>query len=208
MKKLYFFTMLSIMLLAVTGATAQKKTKFKAADLKGIWQLCHYVSESPDIPGALKPSNTFKVLSDDGQIVNFTIIPGADAIITGYGTYKQLTDDSYKESIEKNIHLPMLDNQDNILEFEIKDNEMPSSSCRLILLPSAKVTKFTKSSIKGYTSNPDLLSVCRPKYSTSLRRLWLRRNRPWHIGAVLFRLRSGIPKRVLFPHNRPVCAGA
>ena len=65
MKKLYFFTMLSIMLLAVTGATAQKKTKFKAADLKGIWQLCHYVSESPDVPGALKPSNTFKVLSDD-----------------------------------------------------------------------------------------------------------------------------------------------
>ena len=55
MKKLYFFTMLSIMLLAVTGATAQKKTKFKAADLKGIWQLCHYVSESPDVPGALKP---------------------------------------------------------------------------------------------------------------------------------------------------------
>ena len=37
MKKLYFFTMLSIMLLAVTGATAQKKTKFKPADLKGIW---------------------------------------------------------------------------------------------------------------------------------------------------------------------------
>ncbi len=61
MKKLYFFTMLSIMLLAVTGATAQKKTKFKAADLKGIWQLCHYVSESPDVPGALKPSNNGKV---------------------------------------------------------------------------------------------------------------------------------------------------
>ena len=35
MKKLYFFTMLSIMLLAVTGAMAQKKTKFKAADLRG-----------------------------------------------------------------------------------------------------------------------------------------------------------------------------
>ena len=75
----------------------------------------------PMFRDALKPSNTFKVLSDDGRIVNFTIIPGSDAIITGYGTYKQLTDDSYKESIEKNIHLPMLDNQDNILEFEIKD---------------------------------------------------------------------------------------
>ena len=108
MKKLYFFTMLSIMLLAVTGAMAQKKTKFQLADLKGIWQLCHYVSESPDVPG---------------RIVNFTIIPGSDAIITGYGTWKQLTDDSYKESIEKNIHLPMLDNQDNILQFEIKDKD-------------------------------------------------------------------------------------
>ena len=40
-----------------------------------------------------------------------------------YGTWKQLTGDSYKESIEKNIHLPMLDNQDNILEFEIKDGD-------------------------------------------------------------------------------------
>ncbi len=100
MKKLYFFTMLSIMLLAVTGAMAQKKTKFKAAELKGIWQLCHYVSESPDVPGELKPSNTFKVLSDDGRIVNFTVIPGSSAIITGYGTWKLLTDDSYKESIE------------------------------------------------------------------------------------------------------------
>ena len=121
MKKLYFFTMLSIMLLAVTGAMAQKKTKFKVAELKGIWQLCHYVSESPDVPGELKPSNTFKVLSDDGRIVNFTIIPGSSAIVTGYGSWKQLTDDSYRESIEKNIHLPMLDNQDNILEFEIKE---------------------------------------------------------------------------------------
>lgn len=113
--------MLSMMLLAVTDATAQKNTKFKPAELKGIWQLCHYVSESSDVPGALKPSNTFKVLSNDSVIVNFTIIPGSDAIITGYGTYVQLTDSTYKESIEKNIHLPMLDNKDNILHFEIKD---------------------------------------------------------------------------------------
>ena len=122
MKKLYFFTVLAVMLMAVTGAMAQKKTKFKPAELKGIWQLCHYVSESPDVAGYLKPSNTFKVLSDDGRIVNFTLIPGSDAIITGYGTWKQLTNNSYKESIEKNIHLPMLDNKDNVLEFVIKDN--------------------------------------------------------------------------------------
>ena len=118
MKKSYFFTMLAAVLLAVTGVRAQDKAAFEPAHLEGIWQLCHYVSEVPDVPGVLKPSNTFKVLSDDGRIVNFTIIPGQSAIITGYGTYKQVTGSSYKESIEKNIHLPMLDNKDNILEFE------------------------------------------------------------------------------------------
>ena len=96
MKKLYFFAMLTAMLLVATGTMAQKKAKFQPANLKGIWQLCHYVSEVPDVPGALRPSNTFKVLSDD----------------------------SYKESIEKNIHLPMLDNKDNILEFELENDEL------------------------------------------------------------------------------------
>lgn len=122
MNKQLFFAMLAAMLLAATGTMAQEKAKFKPADLKGIWQLCHYVSEIPDVPGTLKPSNTFKVLSEDGRIVNFTIIPGSDAIITGYGTYEQLTDNSYKESIEKNIHLPMLDKKDNVLEFEFGDD--------------------------------------------------------------------------------------
>lgn len=124
MKKNYLFTMLATMLLAVTGVKAQEKTSFKPANLAGIWQLCHYVSENPDVPGTLKASNTFKVLSNDGRIVNFTVIPGSDAIITGYGTYQQLSDNSYKESIEKNIHLPMLDHKDNVLEFEIVDNEV------------------------------------------------------------------------------------
>ena len=122
MKRHLFFTMLALMLLAVTGATAQDKPSYKPADLKGIWQLCHYVSETSNVPGMLKPSNTFKVLSDDGRIVNFTLIPGSDAIITGYGTYQQLTNNTYKESIEKNIHLPMLDNKDNVLEFELEND--------------------------------------------------------------------------------------
>ena len=122
MKRHLFFTMLALMMLAVTGATAQDKASYKPADLKGIWQLCHYVSETPNVPGMLKPSNTFKVLSDDGRIVNFTLIPGSDAIITGYGTYQQLTNNTYKESIEKNIHLPMLDNKDNVLEFELEND--------------------------------------------------------------------------------------
>ncbi|MBR6432800.1 MAG: DUF4488 domain-containing protein, partial [Bacteroides sp.] len=69
MKRNYFFVMLAAVLLAA-GANAQEKTKFKPANLAGIWQLCHYVSEIPDVPGVLKPSNTFKVLSEDGRIVN------------------------------------------------------------------------------------------------------------------------------------------
>ena len=75
--------MLAVVLLAVTGVRAQDKAAFEPAHLEGIWQLCHYVSENPEIPGTLKPSNTFKVLSDDGRIVNFTIRPGADAILRG-----------------------------------------------------------------------------------------------------------------------------
>lgn len=124
MKRSFFFTMLAAMLFAVTGVMAQEKANFKPANLQGIWQLCHYVSELPDVPGTLRPSNTFKVLSADGYIVNFTVRPGTDAIITGYGTYEQLTDNTYRESIEKNIHLPMLDHKDNVLEFEIVDDIM------------------------------------------------------------------------------------
>lgn len=120
MKKNHFFTVLAAVLLVVSGAKAQEKNSFKPADLKGIWQLCHYVSENPEVPGTLRPSNTFKVLSHDGRIINFTIRPGADAIITGYGTYRQIADNAYKESIERNIHLPMLDNKDNVLEFEME----------------------------------------------------------------------------------------
>lgn len=120
MKKQSLIVALLIMLLAVTGAMAQKKVKVKStAKLEGIWQLCHYVSENPEIPGMLKPSHTFKILGADKTIVNFTLIPGSDAIITGYGTYELLTDSTYKESIDKNIHLPMLDNKDNVLFFEI-----------------------------------------------------------------------------------------
>lgn len=123
MRKVCLFAMFGILLLAVGSAAAQDKKGVKPADLQGIWQLCHYVSEVPDVPGELKPSNTFKLLNEDGRIVNFTLIPGSSAIITGYGVWKQLTENSYRESIEKNIHLPMLDNQDNILEFEIKDQD-------------------------------------------------------------------------------------
>ena len=51
----------------------------------------------PDIPGELKPGNTFKVLTDDGHITNFTVIPNKGAIITGEGLYEQTSDNTYVE---------------------------------------------------------------------------------------------------------------
>lgn len=117
--------MLTAMLLAATGAQAQKsKTDFTPANLQGIWQLCHYVSESVNSTGALRPSFTFKVLNEGGTFNNFTVIPGSSAIITGSGNWEQLTDDSYKEITLKNIHLPQLDMSDLILYFEIEDDEI------------------------------------------------------------------------------------
>lgn len=124
MKTRYIFTLLTAMLLIVPGVMAQKKSKkFQEANLKGIWQMCCYVSESPDVPGDLKPSNTFKILSDDGRITNFTVIPNKGAIINGYGTYQQVSDGVYNENITRSIHLPMLNNAVNTLYFEIQDDK-------------------------------------------------------------------------------------
>ena len=110
-----------MLLMSVGAAKAQD---FTPAPLEGIWQLCHYVAENPDDEGILRPSFTFKVLTDDHRITNFTVIPGQSAIITGIGSWEQLTDNTYKESIEKNIHLPMLDNQDNVLTFRMEQDVM------------------------------------------------------------------------------------
>ena len=124
MRKFHFFAMLTAMLLAATSIKAQEQPVASASSpLEGIWQLCHYVSDNQDVPGTLRPSNTFKVLGNDGRIVNFTIRPGQSAIITGFGNYKQLTDSTYEESIEKNTHLPMLDHKNNVLEFELNKQE-------------------------------------------------------------------------------------
>lgn len=126
MKKSYFITLLAAMLLMVPDAMAQKnKKKFKEADLKGIWQMCISVSESSsDRVSELKPTNTFKVLTDDGRITNFTVVPHKGAIITGTGTYFQASDTTYHENIERSIHLPMLDKKVNVLHFEMQEGQV------------------------------------------------------------------------------------
>lgn len=125
MKQHYSFIILAAMLLGVINVMAQETdSSFKPANLKGIWQMCFYVSESPDIPGELKPGNTFKVLTDDGHITNFTVIPNKGAIITGEGLYEQTSDNTYVENISRSIHLPMLNGKPNTLTFEIQENRL------------------------------------------------------------------------------------
>ena len=43
------------------------------------------------------------------------------AIVIGYGTYTIDSDSTYTENVEKNIHLPQLNNQKNVLHYTLKD---------------------------------------------------------------------------------------
>lgn len=117
MKRTFLFTLLVALLsMSATVAMGQKRAK-----LEGIWQMCFYVSGSQDSPGTLRAGNTFKILTEDGHITNFTVIPGRGAIITGVGTYKE-KNNVLRESVKKNIHLPMLEGQDNDLQFTLSEN--------------------------------------------------------------------------------------
>ena len=96
-----------------------QSSEFTPANLEGIWQMCFYVSGDPNIPGELKPSNSFKILSDDGKFTNMVMIPNKGAIIIGSGTYKQTAPNAFTEHVEKNLHLPQLVGIDNVLEFDM-----------------------------------------------------------------------------------------
>ena len=86
--------------------------------------MCFYMSSDPELPGELKPSNSFKILSDDGKFTNMVMIPHKGAIIIGSGTYRQTSPYAYIEHVEKNLHLPQLVGVDNLLEFEMKDDNV------------------------------------------------------------------------------------
>lgn len=124
--KRHVLLLLAAALWCCTTALMAQKTKqdFQPADLQGIWQMYFYVSESPNIPGELRPGNTFKILSADGHITNFTLSQGKGAIITGEGTYEQVAADQYAEHIQRSIHFPVLNGRTNILTFELKENRL------------------------------------------------------------------------------------
>jgi len=121
MKRRFLFIVMALFLLSgfskAVGQTAN-------TSLNGIWQMCFYMSNDPNLPGELKPSNSFKILSDDGKFTNIVVIPNKGAIIIGSGTYKQTAPNAFTESVEKNLHLPQLVGVDNVLEFEMKDGNV------------------------------------------------------------------------------------
>lgn len=120
MKMRVLFTVVVCFLLGLGKVMAQTSK----TDLAGIWQMCFYMSSDPNLPGELKPSNSFKILSDDGKFTNMTIVPNKGAIVIGSGTYKQTAPNAFTEHVEKNLHLPQLVGVDNVLEFEMKSGEV------------------------------------------------------------------------------------
>ena len=121
MKRRFLFIARAMFLLTgLSRMTAQTSN----VNLRGIWQMCFYMSSDPALPGELKPSNSFKILSDDGKFTNMVMIPNKGAIIVGSGTYKQTAPNAFTESVEKNLHLPQLVGVDNVLEFEMKDGNV------------------------------------------------------------------------------------
>lgn len=120
MKCRVLFTMAVLCLLGMGKVMAQTSK----ADLVGVWQMCFYVSTDPNLPGELKPSNSFKILSSDGTFTNMTVVPNKGAIIIGSGTFKQTAPNAFTEHVEKNLHLPQLVGVDNVLEFEMKGGDV------------------------------------------------------------------------------------
>ena len=121
MKRRILFFLVAMFLMSGISKTMAQTT---ADDLKGIWQMCFYMSSDPTLPGELKPSNSFKILSDDGKFTNMTVIPNKGAIIIGSGTYKLTAPNAFTEHVEKNLHLPQLVGVDNVLEFDMKGGEV------------------------------------------------------------------------------------
>ena len=125
MKRHFLFMMIAVLLSLGSGRMlAQTVNESTSGALNGIWQMCFYVSGDPSIPGELKPSNSFKMLTDDGKFVNMTVIPNHGAIIIGSGTYKKTAVNAFTEHVEKNLHLPQLVGKDNVLEYEMKGGEV------------------------------------------------------------------------------------
>ena len=117
MKTRYFIALVAFVAMSLSTMLAQTGTP----TLHGVWQMSFLTSSSPDEPGELKTGNSLKILTTDGKFMNVVMMPQG-AIIIGYGTYKINSDESYTEVVEKNIHLPQLNGQENQLMYEFSED--------------------------------------------------------------------------------------
>ena len=60
-RKKLFLLMIAFLLIGTSRVVGQEKSDAAPVNLKGIWQMCFYVSGTPQVPGELKPSNSFKI---------------------------------------------------------------------------------------------------------------------------------------------------
>lgn len=119
--KMRKFLFLALSLLVVSGSALAQSAEKVPVSLNGVWQMCFYRSNSPDVAGELKTSNSLKILSDDGRFTNLVMMPHG-AIIIGEGTYEMTSEKTYTEIVERNLHLPQLNGKKNVMEFEMKDD--------------------------------------------------------------------------------------
>lgn len=118
-----FLLVIAFMLVGTSRVMGQD---FSASnnELHGIWQMCFYVSGDPTSAGDLKPSNSFKILTEDGEFINMTVIPNHGAIIIGSGTYTKSATNAFTEHVEANLHLPQLVGTDNVMEYEMREDDV------------------------------------------------------------------------------------
>lgn len=89
------------------------------ASLEGIWQLCNRATTQNDNKYEVWPGTYMKILSADKSFVNMYLdTTGGSSVITAKGTYRQVSDSTYVESIFRSVTDPEVSGLDNELKFE------------------------------------------------------------------------------------------
>lgn len=96
--------------------------KDEANPLVGIWQMCFYVSETPESKGELRSGHSYKILTKEGQMINLVNIPTQGSIILGFGTWEVVSERAFVEHITKTLDNPVLNNSDNVLEYSLSED--------------------------------------------------------------------------------------
>ena len=95
----------------------------ESSSLAGIWQICHKVPSQTSVSAQIYKGKTLKILSEDGKFTNvYFDDKRGGAIITGYGTYRQTSDNMYIESIVNSVNTSINNDEIEFL-FKIVDNK-------------------------------------------------------------------------------------